>query len=256
VIDGTMRVFQCDSNGTFLLTDSTPIIAGVASVNIELLSQPYSYDVVIDGVLYSDANSYSKCHIESLTEITYYVRVRQEILSDQIGFQSIDCKLNKSGTNAVIMEWEQNSQDSSYVPGCIEIYRRSLNNVLVYKNCSVESEGYSRKVVLPLTGNQYTVTGKLTQANMEKICSEPITFLQADDAATAFGITGLISAIFLTLGIILIWIGQGVMSLFAAGIGVSISYVLGLLILPWTALAAIIGFLVVIAIVGRYSGPK
>ncbi len=76
-IDGTMRIFKCDPDGTFDLVESTPLITGLASANLQLLTQPYFYDIIIDGVIFQDFNSYSRCHIESdtITAIKYFVEV-------------------------------------------------------------------------------------------------------------------------------------------------------------------------------------
>lgn len=256
VIDGTMRIFQCNDDGTLSLTDSLPVIAGLATGNMELLTQSYYYDITIDGNLYTDTSSFSRCHIESATEITFFVEISPSSLLPIIGLNGINCILNKSGNDSVILKWGPNPNDNTFVHGCVEVYRMSVvGNTQVFQNCSSEAEGYEREVIVPYTGNDYIVICSLKQGDNTKICGELI-FYAADEAAGTFGITALLAAFFLITGMILIYAGEGVLQLSGGAIGILVAWYLGLLSLPWITVSSIIAFLVIVMLVVRYSTRK
>lgn len=254
VIDGTMRIHKCNDDGTKSLVESTPIISGTATANIQLLTQPYSYDVIVDGVVYQDTDSYTRCHIESQTERTYYVEIQITDISDLLGLYGIDCYLNKTGNNSVTMIWGPNSEDPSYVQGCIKAYRATItNNTLIYENCTVESDGYRRSVTIPANSNTYTVQGYMLQNNNTRMCDGTISFIASDQAGGTFGLTALLAAFFLIAGLALLWAGEGAMSNIGAAIGLGVSWIIGIIIFPWAVVTGLIIFLLFVVFVGRYT---
>ena len=256
-VDGTMRIFKCEDDGTKSLVESIPIISGEGIANIELLTQAYSYDITFGGVLYTDTDSYTRCHVEGSTSITLYVDTRETQQTQQLqGLSSIQCSLTKSATNnTVVMSWAPNPQDSSYVSGCILAERLMVTGeVPVYNNCSVEAEGYNRTVTIPTNGNDYVVNAYLKQGDNSLFCSDTVEYRPSRNSTELFGFTSaLLSAIFLILSLVLIYGTDGEGTLIAASIGIIASFFLGIINLSWPVVFTYTAFLLFVAAVGRYS---
>ncbi len=258
-IDGTMRIFKCNADGSQDLVESTPIISGEATANIQLLLQTYSYDVVIDGVVYRDLESYARCHVESTTERTFFVDVDPIDIAPLIGLAGIICSLEEGATNnSVTMAWTANPQLEGYVTGCIVADRRTIRgSVNVLDNCSIESEGYTRTLAIPVVdGNTYVVTGRLVQGNNQLFCTDSVILTPGREVGGLFGISGLLAAIFLIVSLALIYSTDGEFMLVGGAIGLVISWFLGILVFDWLVVSGIIFFFALIAVTGRYTRKK
>jgi hypothetical protein len=250
-----MLIYSCNPDGSKDLIESTPIISGQTSANIELLLQAYSYEVIIDGEVYTNEEGFSACHVESETERTYYVDIEEQTTSQYIGLLSIPCDLEKTSNNTVKMTWSSNPEAGGYVIGCIKAYRGSnIGNVKVFDNCSNQTiHGYEYEVGIPINGYTYTVYGELTQNDSTVVCADEVVFHTSDSAADSFGLDALLAVFFLVAGMGLLWAGNGELQLVGAGIGFVLSWLIGLTLLPWYTTSLIIVFVVVIIIVGRQS---
>jgi hypothetical protein len=259
-LDGTMRIYKCNNDGTKSMVESVPVIIGTTSSNnpnIQLLTQAYSYDIIIDGKVYTDSKSYSRCHVEIASEVTYFVNTQETTYNQDIGLQSADCSISKTGNATVTMMWGKNPENDDYVSGCVRVVRKSvLGDTEVFYNCSTESEGYSRSLILPVNNNEYVVTGELVQDSKRSICTDNVVFSVDDYASGVFGITGLLAAFLLIVSTILLWAGNGELTLIGAILGIVISWIIGILNLPWITVSSLVVFLVIIAVVGRYSRKK
>ncbi len=258
-IDGTMRIFRCNDDGTQDLIESTPIISGEATANIQLLLQTYSYDVIIGGVVFKDLESYSRCHVESTTERTFFVDVDPIDIAPLIGLAGIICSLEESAiNNSVTMAWTTNPELSGYVTGCIVADRRTIRgSVNVLDNCSIESEGYTRTLAIPVVdGNSYIVKGRLEQGNNVINCIDKVILTPGRAVGGLFGVSGLLAVIFLVCSLALIYASDGEFMLAGGAIGLIIAWFLGILVFDWLVVSGIIFFFALIAITGRYTRKK
>jgi len=253
LIDGTMRIYRCGVNGSRNLVASTSVISGAATVNLELLTAVYSYDIIIGGLIFSDLGGYSKCHVESQTSITYFVDIGGVDVTPIIGLNGIPCLLNRTNDDVVNMIWAANPEDSDYVVGCIGAY---VNNIygssLIQENCSNETDGYSFEVNFSILGlTDYVVVGELRQSGLISSCDNEIPFKTSTPAQETAGITFLIAAFFIVAAMILMFAGDGEIQLvggIAGLIGVS---VLGLLKFSVSVIVSLIIFLLLILVIGR-----
>jgi len=250
-VDGTMRIYQCNGDGTKDLIESTPITSGTAVANIELLTQPYSYDVIINGLIYEDT-SYTTCHVESSTERTYYVDIVPITVVEPIGLYSTSCSIAKSGNSTVLMQWGTNAESEAPITGCIKAYRRSIHGeVLIYENCTNASSSLERSI--PNSGFDYVVKGDITQRIITVPCEDVVTFIADNDTAKTFGISGLF-AIFILIGALgLLYAGDGEIQLLGAAVGIIAAWVLGIMNFSWEVVSAMIAFLLFLTIIGRYT---
>ncbi|KKN62130.1 hypothetical protein LCGC14_0515060 [marine sediment metagenome] len=258
-IDGIMRIFKCNADGTQDLVESTPIISGVATANIQLLLQTYSYDVIINGVVFKDLQSYSRCHVESTTERTFFVDVDPIDIAPLIGLAGIICTLEESAiNNSVTMRWTTNPEQTGYVTGCIVADRRTIRgSVNVLNNCSIESEGFTRTLAVPVVdGNTYIVKGRLEQGNNIIICDDTVILTPGQAQGGLFGVSGLMGVIFLVVSLALIYASDGEFMLAGGAIGLIVSWFLGILVFDWIVVSGIIFFFALIAITGRYTRKK
>lgn len=253
-IDGTMRIFRCQ-NGSDVLVESVPIINARAVANIELLTQPYRYDIIYNGLIYEDEDSFSRCHVEAETTVRFYVDVGTLTVDELIGLEGITCSLTREETNnTVTMTWTSNPEDSTYVQGCIIAYRQSVtNNIEVYNNCSVEADGYSRTVTIPASGYTYTVIGELRQGNNTAYCADTIEFYTSETSAELFGTSGLIAVFLLIAAMILFYAGDGEIQLVGAAIGFMSAWILGIFNFGFIVSTSVVLFLGLIIAIGRYN---
>ena len=251
-LDGTMRIYTCNPDGSTSLVESTPVVSGEAVANLQLLVQPYSYDIVIDGEVFED-DSYTTCHIESKTERTFYVDLLGEDVSDTIGMLWVDCSVLETGLNEVTMNWSGNTEDDSNVTGCIVAYRQTIYDRLeIYRNCSDATPGSIVRTV-PSNFNSYFVTGEISQGSTVLYCNDVVSFYTNTDAETAFSITGLFGAVLIIAAIALLFSGSGVGMIIGTIIGVVGVKLLGIVALSPTTVGGIVAFLILIIFIARYS---
>jgi len=251
-ISGTMRIFQCNVDGTEDLVESTPIIGGSATANIELLSQAYRYDVVIGGVLFQDVSSFSACHVESQTEITYYVDVGGTDISSLIGLNAIECDFTKVGETIAKLDWEQNTLDSSLMQGCIVAYRKVFDaDQKIFENCSNTSI-FTKSVSIPNNGNTYVLIGEVKQSGNTRVCGT-LTYEPSRASGGIFGISGLLASMMLVCGMILIFAKEGENSLIGAGIGLVGTFILGIFTVGWLVITSMISIILIVIVIGRYT---
>lgn len=247
-IDGIMHVYKCEQDGTRTLIESAPITDGNSLANIELLNTPYSYEIYTGGKTYTNNVSYTQCHLESQTDITYYVDVSGTDYGSQIGLYSVQCSVTKSGQD-VQVNWSSNPEDDSAITGCIQAYRdTSSGQVLIYENCT--STGFSITRTIPNNTNSYYAKGKLYQAGYSIECPNVAYFPSVTTAQQSFGLTAVFAVVIFIMSLVLIYHGDGEGTLIAAVIGVLITAFLGIIIMPWTLAVSIISFLVIIVAIG------
>lgn len=252
-IDGQMKIYRCQSDGSRILVESPPIINGKAIANIELLNTLYSYEVFTNGELFQDFDSYSKCHIEAETAITITIDILRIDISSQIGLLGIPCNVTKTGNNTVRVSWGENEEDTSTITGCLEAYRGSISNdTLIEQACTSVTNTITRTIA---SNNQnYFVRGKLFQSGFSVQCPETAIFHQETPASQSFGATGLIGAVLLVLSLALIFAtDSGENALIAAGVGVVVGTILASMNIDWKIVTSIVAFLLILVITGRYS---
>lgn len=247
-VEGTMRIYKCQGDGTKDLVESVPISTGQAVANINLLTTSYAYDVIIDGDVYRD-DSYYTCHVESSTSRTYYVNLFPVNYKPTIGLYTTQCSMVKVNDSYVSMSWVQNPYDSSTMTGCLVAYQQTIYNLTeIYRNCTT---GTSILRSIPNNTNTYTVRGEITQNNKTSYCADSVTFYNRENAASNFGLMAPFMVAFLVLGLLLLFVGEGAVMLGAGGIGVLIAFGLGIILLPWEWVLSVISLLLVIIAIGR-----
>lgn len=258
LIDGTMRIFKCNDDGSQDLVESTPIISGVATANIELLTQAYSYDVIIDGTAYT--GGFTTCHIESTTSQTYYVDTLGITITDLVGLSGIPCDITQNSNTSYTFAWGANPEDSSFVSACIEVYNNSgSGNQLLYSDCSTYSqyqiEGYTHTFSIPAYSD-YVVYGKLVQGDNYYTCFDTYSVYSPSEAQVSFGLSGLIGLFLLVVALALFFAQDGEMQLVGAGVGLIAGFFLALSKFSWITTASALAFLIIIFLVGRHSRVK
>lgn len=250
LIDGIMQIYKCLGNGTRILYSSTPIITGEATANIDLINTLYSYEVIYNGVLYTDAASYSTCHIETDTTREYIIKVQQDT-SNVIGIYSIPCNLTKTGNYTISLKWGSNPKSSSTITGCIWAYRTSaIGSFLVYTNCSTISP-ITRNV--PQSSYTYTVNGRLYQNGYSIECGNSISISTSSNPAKTFGMMGIYSMLFLIVGMILLFSNESPEYFPIIGVGsIIIGWIVGLTPLGWVSISSLVAFVIIIIVIGRY----
>lgn len=253
VVDGTMRIFQCNPGGSRDLVDSVPIIGSVGSANIQLLIQPYAYDIIIDNNLFVDFSSFSRCHIENFNEVDYFVESDLINITGLTGLNAIDCSLEKTGGDGVLMSWNVNPDDSALLTGCITSFTSLITgNVVTSLNCTNSST--SLAVDVPFDGlNDLIIQGFLLQSGNVAVCDDTLSFVASTPASEAFGTSALFGIFLLVVAGALLFVGNGELQLVGAIVGLIAGWFTGVSAFGWIAIASLVSFLVLIGIIGRYS---
>ena len=253
-IDGTMKVYRCNLDGSEDLIVSAPIISSSATANIQLYTQTYRYEVVIGGVVYTDPAGWSRCHVESETTLSFSVDVDDITIDQLIGLASIECNLYKSGTDEVTMEWGPNPELSSPdVQGCIRAYRTTVSGLtVIYDSCET-SATYDTSVTIPSNGNEYTVDAYLKQGNNIIQCNEQLNFSASQTDGGFFGYSALIAIFFLLAAMVLLFAGDGEIQLIGLGVGLVTVWFLGILPVLFNIVVSALAILVIVIIIGRYT---
>ena len=255
LIDGTMLVYECNEDSTRTLIESTIISNGIAFANLQLFTQAYSYEVIIDGTKYTDS-SYTDCRIENDLEHEFYVDLGLVDVLPVIGLFLLDCTLEQLGENIVKMTWGSNTEDDSDIEACIIGKRQTLTGLQeIYRDCVNQSSGTFTRTI-PDNGNSYYVTGELFQNDIKGYCQQTISFYDAPTTPGLLGITGLFCIVFIIMGMALFYAGQGELQIAAGVGGLILAFLIGIIALPWEAVISIVLFCGIIALIGRYSKKR
>jgi len=247
LIDGTMRAFECVNN-TQSMVDSTPVSSGEVNMNLQLLVQPYAYDIIIGVRLFQDFNTYSKCHEESTTERTFYVDTGVSP-GPVVGFNSVPCFLERIENDTVNMTW--GVSDTTYITGCILGLSSSIYGFsTVWTNCS--TTGYVFNVNHSGYPAFQTLAGTLTQGSQVKTCGNEISVTGPPTTASGqFGLLALFGAALFVAALGLMFAGDGTIQLVGTAVGLIGIWFLGLLSIGWVTIASLVAFLILILIIGR-----
>ena len=248
-ISGSMLIYECIGDGSQRLVQSIPIIDGIANANIELVNTPYSYQVQTGGELFSDTTSYSKCHVESQTEVTYFVQTTETDTDIVVGLVAVNCNTTRTGNDTVKVEWEDNELSSETITGCIYADRFEGGWTQIYVNCTTTANSIERTI--PNTGYNYLARGKIFQGGLAKECGEPVSFNFAATPNDNFGSAGIIFVAFLVLALGLAFAGEDEKFLMGAGIAFVIAWFFGMLAFDWVTISLIMVFIGIIVAIGR-----
>lgn len=249
-IDGTMNIYKCNPDGTRTLTESIVIVSGRAVSNIELFFTQYAYSVVTGGVLYRES-SYFTCHIETSSPSTYYIDQTETDILPIIGLYLTSCSLKKAGNNTANLTWGSNYESAEPIEGCIIGYRGTVaGRTKIYENCSVTSPIV--RTILD-DANPYYVIGEIRQGIHKVQCGEELDFFTDTDPSRIFGAIGIFAVIILISSLSLLWLGSGNQSIFGAALGLLVVWGLGIVAWGWTTTGAMIAFLLIVALTGRYN---
>jgi hypothetical protein len=150
------------------------------------------------------------------------------------------------------MTWGTNPQSEETLIGCVQAIRQTVRgSSTVYEECS-ETSGISATV--SDSGFSYIVKGKLYQNGYSIGCQNELTFETAAEQDNTFGITGILAIFFLAAGMILLFAHENPSWYPVMGvIGIIIAWILGILAFGWQGISAIVFFVVIIIILGRYA---
>lgn len=250
-IDGIMEIYECNGDGTRTLIESQPIINGEATANLQLLTQSYSYEVIIDGVRYTDENSFTQCHVESQTTRQFIVSVSGSEISEDTGMYFIPCIVNKTANDTVMLTWGLNPNNDALITGCVYAYRHSVvGTQLIYTSCS-NSSPITRTI--PASGYDYSVQGKLFQSGKSISCKDIVEFKTIVPAAKTFGAVGVLAMFFMIATLVLIWSDSSNDQLLAAIVGVILSFIFGFMAFGWQTTISLVFFIIIIMLVARHS---
>ena len=252
-IDGDLQVYMCNVDGSKSLVESIPIVSGQAVANLELYTQQYSYTVVIDGETYTEPSGWSRCHVESSTDLSYSVDIIPDTATPALGLSFVDCKITKQSNNTVTMTFGSSGASDDPITGCIIAFRDTIyNKTEIYRNCTTSiSDSTTITRLIPDNDNSYYVTGQVIQNGNLGQCKDTISFFIDSNDRELIGIEGLIFVALLIMAIALIYAGDGILQLSGAGVGLIASYILGILILDWIVVTSMLTILVAVAMVGR-----
>lgn len=253
-INGIMQIYRCEENGSRVLIDSTQIADSFATANLLLFTTAYSYEVVINDIVFTD-DSFTECHEENTNDRVFYVEITEIELLPVIGLFLTDCLVEPVATNIVRMTWAANPFDSSAIEACIVGKRPAITGLTeIYRNCSTAVSGSFIRTI-PTNGNAYYVTGEITQGDNIGICQNQVSFFEQSGFSVSLGISGAFLVGLLIVGISLLYIGKGEEALIGGTIAIVLAFIIGFLTFPWEAVTLILGFVAMVVIIGRYTKP-
>ena len=254
-IDGTMIIYKCEDNGSKSIVESVPIISGEAIANLQLLFTPYSYEVIIDGVTYTNIEGWTGCHVESSTTRTFFVDTSKVDVLPVVGLYFVDCVLEKIDNNTVSMEWNSNKEDSGYIQGCLLTKQMQLDGyITIGRSCVNSSTGNFTRDISG-SGN-YLVIGEITQNGIKGYCKNEISFYNKSEFLDSSGPLTLFGVVLLIASLVGIYAANGEKMVFACVFGLILSFFLGVLAFSWEIVFSLICFLLIIVLIGRYARKK
>lgn len=248
-IDGTMNVFRCNADGSQSLTDSPVIVSGRAVSSIELLNALYRYTVTIGSTTFAQP-SFSTCHPESSTSLTFRVNTGLINVVPAVGLLLTDCSLTKVDNNTVNLQWGTNDKSDSTITGCVTARKNTIYGIsTVLQNCSNTSNfdtSFSET-------DSYFVNAQLTQDGITVSCENVISFFTQTGTQKLLGNAGIYASLLLIMGLILLFVGEGKGYMGAAGLGIIGAWILGILAFNWIIVSSLIAFIVIITIIGKQA---
>ena len=255
VLDGTMIVNRCNIDGSQSLVASVPIVGGFANVNLELFTALYSYQILYNGVLYTNSQGWSRCHTEASEDLTYYIDVIEEDPKPVIGLWYTFCNIEKSGTDTVTMSFGP-SVDNTNITGCIQGYIDSIyTKTLIYENCTdyvgPGIEQFQRTITN--TGASYYVTGYVLDNDINRagLCLDTVSFYVRDDERDLFRLEAIFAVVLLIMAMALLYAGDGPVMMGSVVVGLVGSFILGILIVDIITVMTIISIILVLTFIAR-----
>jgi hypothetical protein len=251
-IDGIMQIYECFGNGTRNLVDATPITDGEATANIVLINSFYSYEIIYDGKKYVDNSSYSKCHTEPDTSRQFLVDIGAGTYSPTLGLYLVDCNITKSNNYSISMRWGDNKYDTTTLTGCLYGDRVTVAGTAnVYTNCINNTN--HMEVTVPQSGFEYHIYGKLFQGGYSINCKDTVSIDTNTNSAQVLGLSGVFAIIILVVGMILLFSNEEPMYYPIMGIvAIILSFVIGIVAFNWETVSALLIFVIIIIVIGRY----
>jgi len=257
LLEGTMRIWKCNENNTKVLVSSSPVISGVTTANIELLTQAYSYDIIVDGVIYNDPSGYSACHVENTQSLLYYVDVITQSIDQTFGLNSVNCIVSKVDNTTINAQWTANPNNSTYVQACVEGYQSTLfGQKLFFTNCSDSGVGYNWTFGITENSRNTTYQVKLIQGQNIAYCQGLINYLPSTPAQENFGLMGVFGVFMIILGIGLTFAKNKTVSLIGVSVALIVIVAIGLLNISTTLLISLILLLLIVMGVAYYSKTR
>lgn len=250
-ISGTLEVYECQGDGSRTLLESTTIINGLSVINIELINKLYSYEIIVNGITYTNSEGFTKCHVEPSIERQFLVDLEEVDITPIVGLYSIQCNLTKILNNTVNMSWGYNPENTDTLTGCMQAYRHTVTGTtLVYEECDTDGNILA---VVPASGFDYSVSGRIYQSGYSIVCGEVIEFKNDNSPPNLLGLTGLMSIFFLFVGMVLLFSQDIKEQFLALIIALIIAFITGWLAFGWQTIISIITFLIIIYLIGRHS---
>ncbi len=252
-LDGIMNTYRCDNSGDRTLVSTTTISDGRAQENIELLTQAYSYEVIIDEVSYNES-AYHGCHFESEEQINYFVTLQETAITPVLGLFFATCDLELVNDNQVTMTWSRNLElEDEQVQACIVGYRHNIRDQSeVYRECSTSST-YTFTATIPDNNNLYTIKGEISQDENTHYCSDIITKRTNNNGRSIFGNTGILAVVLLIFGAALMYAGKGMVMNIVTSIIFILGYFIGMVELGWIPASAALSFMIIVGFIARMS---
>jgi len=251
LLDGSMKIYQCDDTGTKTLISQIGISNGVAYENLILTTQPYAYSVIVDGVEYNES-SYYDCHIEYNSEATYYVDITTSPIQPIGGLLNIPCSLVENPAGTVTMSWGANPYDDTSIQGCIQGINFTIGGgQIIFSSCTNTTD-YSQVYVLPESTDY--VFGLLIQGSEGQYCDDVIRpSLPTDDP---LGISALFALALMLLGVAVMLAESDIVMSIGVAIVLGGAVLVGITVFGWVSAALACIFLLLTGFIGRYTRKR
>ena len=259
-VDGVMRVLRCNDDGSQTLVESNTIISGSTTANLQLLTTPYTYEVVIGDSVFTEPDTWSQCHVESVTELSFLVDIGAVSVAEIIGLSGVPCSLTVVSNDSVKLSWSSNSFDSSLLVGCVKATNTLVTGGVVRLDNCTDSAGVffnlQNLTAFIGGGNDLNVVGRLEQGNASVACLDTVVFRISSPAQSLWLLSALFGVFLIVSMLTLVYSRDSEMMLYGSIIGFVATWVIGLLNFGWLTVSSIIAFLVLIAFIGRSSRSK
>jgi hypothetical protein len=239
LVSGTLLIYKYEAGSRTLLTSKT-ISAGQVSENLiyysSLYGWFYSFEVIIDGVVYQDAEFYDP--IEIVGDNTFTVNIYSNLLP-VMGLIEAGCSLTKVGADGVTMAWD--TTDLENYTACIVVERTVLGtSSIIFTNCSSALTGSFSNTIPIYSGNSYHVYGIVNTTDATAYCIDDLYYTETTSTAETFGANGIVAIVFLLMAVILL-LGDNIYNLVLGLVaGLLATTLIGLNTLSWGVVSGII----------------